>query len=147
MCLLGSAFNGLFMIFWVVAFVGFSTFQNWIMQYGKWILFIDMLFLILCLIIGIVIFKLDLECLFLKYEERGITQGERILFLLIFGSFVGIIAFEFAVAFFYNISSLSGVKMLSSEVMRYQEIPVLAEANLLMGAACLLAHNYYQFIQ
>ena len=143
-CLIGCALNIFMLTFWLIIFWGFSFFESCIVAKANWFLGADLVLIVLCLVIGNGIFKLNLECLFLKYDRVDITVAERIVFASVGFFALAVVLVGFANAIKYNISA---EKEPMSALLRYHYIPVLGLGNAVMGLGCYLAHQYYQIIK
>ena len=143
-CMIGSILNGILFVFWVIIFVTFPIFEKWILMKGKWTIVLSLMLAIFCLVIGKCIFKLDLECLFLKYEIAETTRLERNLLRGAVSIFLCTCLFTWGSVVVYN---ALGIAMSEGQKIRHALIPWVINSSSVAGTACVLAYKYYQIIK
>ena len=81
----GLCFTGFILHFFLVTslLMWVALFRNCDLPYKKWILILDVVFIICCIIIGRVFLKLDIDKLFLKFEIDGINALNKVFFYIV----------------------------------------------------------------
>lgn len=108
--------------------------------YKKRILISDVLFVILCVFIGIAFLKLDINKLFWKLEVNGVSGFDKTVLLTGLITALLVVGFEILMVSIYF---FKGVKMEPAEFIRFTVLPSLSLSHLTMGTGCYLAFQYF----
>ena len=138
----GLCFTGCIVHFFLVTslLMCVALFRKCDLPYNKWILILDAVFIICCIIIGRVFLKLDIDKLFLKFEIDGINALNKVFFYIVLTTALLVVGFEIIMVLIYL---LKGVKMTSDEFLRFTVLPTLSLAHLAVGSGSYLALQYF----
>lgn len=137
LCLIGCVVHFLFAI---LLFIWIAFLKDWILQYKKCIILLDILFILLCIFISISVFNLNLDKLFLKYEIDDFSKWEKLSIFVLANIVVGIILFEIGTVLLFF---LAQTKMSLDEFVRFTVLPSLALIHLGVGSGGYLAFQYF----
>ena len=127
-------------IFNIVLCIAMPTFESWFVAYKQHIYITNAIFLVICFLIGSLCFHLDLDKLFYKYENSEPTKVERISFVVIINVIKVIVIVSILTVF---CSSVMGIEISKTTMLRIAEIPVVSIANLVAMIGCYLSFQYY----
>lgn len=119
---------------WVIVFKDLSI------PHRRAVIFLDILFILLCIFIGVGIFRLDIDKLFLKYEIEDFGKWERVAIFIFSNIAIGILLFEIGTVLLFFFEQ---TKMSWDEFVRFTVLPSLALIHLGVGSGGYLAFQYF----
>jgi len=138
----GLCITGCILHFFLVAslLIWVALFKKYDIPYKKWVLILEVVFIVCCIIIGKVVLKLDIDKLFLVFEVDGINGLNKVFFCFVLSAALLVVSFEIIMVLIYFIK---GVKMISDEFLRFTVLPTLSLAHLAVGSGSYLALQYF----